>query len=1484
MAMTMFSATTFSAMTFSATTFSAFTWLVHGAVASTILLALAALAAQVVRQPADRLRLIQWFLAATLGALALVAIPQFSVLSLGVLAANDAQPPKATPPAVKVSMPDRDSLAQNMHPADAPGRPEKIAATPQPPRSPLRAKLPPAELPPSAPAAPIDWTALAMRAVCIAYAFGMAAFFARWAVARLALARLLGGSRAVPPDVHAELARIAGPGAARVRLFASPDVAGPVTWGTRRPVIVIPSSVVENRDAVRLRYFLAHEWGHVARRDFATWQFATLLQIFLYYQPLFWWLRGRLAICMDQLADADASDQGESTADYADFLVQLARLRMAPHPQLTLGIGGRKSGLYQRVVFLLNRATRPRPSCPRAASLFISATALALAAFISVVRLDAEPPSAEKEKPAAASRTTEPPAAKSVTYTGDVTDRVTGRPIAGVKLSVFHENSDDWSLLQTTEHETGADGTYTFVVPSSEVALDSLYIEVEAHHPNYAALNRSGYSHSMIRKNLEVGEEPFYQHIQLWPGEPISGTVVTAEGRPVADAQISIFASTNTSPKSFRGMWDKTRTDDNGAFRIVPPTPGDGVLWIKPAQFSPQAHRIGDRRGDWGKFVVAKDPDLVGRVLDVQGQPVAGVKIAARRDGDGEKIDEYLRQRGVANGIGRETVSGPEGEFTLASLPGGDYTIDVQSSSESYDPPPLEQVFVRKYVSIAGGTAPRPLEIRAVPHVVVHGTYLDSAGRPHDGFDVSLYGYLDGKFCYAHSNASDNGGKFEIRAPHGMEKAEVRLITNEHTALRWRTAHDKPLRRSDHAPLGTLEDDVYGFEVVRYTAPILLVKPVDEAGAALADCTPIVKYMRPQEGEEKLTVYTTGSNVSFEKQRDGRWRSSQLLPDEPLSVTVEKTGYTTTAQELSLAEGAERELAFVLKKDAAAAADEKADDQKPAAAPPPAEKTAATPETPKPAAKSASPYASFAPDGSITYTGEVTDAVTGKPIEGVNVSVHHKNSLDWSTMEVTEHQSGADGRYSFVVSPKEAALDSFYIEVEAHHPSYCPKSRSGYSHAMIKKNLELGEDPFYSHIRLWPGEAVTGTIVTPQGRPLADVKVSMYSVSAQVKEPFEGAWGETKTDAGGNFRIVPATPGDGVLWIKPAEYSPPAHRLADRRGDWGKLTVEKGADLSGRILDVQGQPVAGVKIEARRRGDGDKPDEFLQANSVANQIGRETVSGPAGQFTLASLPAGEYSLEIQSNSDSYDPPPLEQVFLRKQVTIVDGSAPEPLEIRAVPHVVIQGTYLSSAFKPRRGHEVSLFGRMDGEFYYVRSNTPGEDGKFEIKAPHGLQKAELDMSTNEHSSLRWRMAHDEPLKRGRRVPLGTLEDDVRGFEIVRYKAPIVLVKPVDEAGAPIKQCAPVLKYTRDQEGSEQLTVYTTGSHVSFEEQQDGRWRSEQLLPDEPISVTVEKSGYSTTTQELSLGEGEQKELTFVLKKEPDQPADEKKPQDKNAEEK
>jgi hypothetical protein len=55
-------------------------------------------------------------------------------------------------------------------------------------------------------------------------------------------------------------------------------------------------------------------------------------------------------------------------------------------------------------------------------------------------------------------------------------------------------------------------------------------------------------------------------------------------------------------------------------------------------------------------------------------------------------------------------------------------------------------------------------------------------------------------------------------------------------------------------------------------------------------------------------------DVFMEKQEDGRWRSSGLLPDEDLTVTISAEGFKPYTEKMKLTEGTTKELKAELEK------------------------------------------------------------------------------------------------------------------------------------------------------------------------------------------------------------------------------------------------------------------------------------------------------------------------------------------------------------------------------------------------------------------------------------------------------------------------------------------------------------------------------------------------------------------------------------------
>jgi hypothetical protein len=386
------------------------------------------------------------------------------------------------------------------------------------------------------------------------------------------------------------------------------------------------------------------------------------------------------------------------------------------------------------------------------------------------------------------------------------------------------------------------------------------------------------------------------------------------------------------------------------------------------------------------------------------------------------------------------------------------------------------------------------------------------------------------------------------------------------------------------------------------------------------------------------------------------------------------------------------------------------------------------------------------------------------------------------------------------------------------------------------------------------------------------VAILAYSRSGKLKvgENFEyGSFSKAKTDAAGHFEVNVTTPGLAVFWILPDDLAGELHGVAEgKRGDLGKFTLKPGISLSGRVLDAQGKAITGVFVNAERERN-QEAGELLGSLAVADAINRTAVTAADGLFQLAPLPAGQYRVlpgdRSRDGSERHKVRPLPAVFSPRKVTLKEGETPEPLEIRASPHVVIKSQWVDSSGKPTTGFSNHIFGQIDGSFWFGEAKV-NQDGKSVALVPHGMENGQLNTMTNEHHAIRWRKAKGEPLSRSRTIMLGTLDHDIKGIELVHYNAPIVIVKAEAKDGKPVAGLKVSAHYTqqeKEQMGGKLILAGGVESDVNFEKQEDGRFRSEQLQPDLEFSVTAEADGLKPATRKLALTEGKTEEIKLVL---------------------
>jgi hypothetical protein len=139
---------------------------------------------------------------------------------------------------------------------------------------------------------------------------------------------------------------------------------------------------------------------------------------------------------------------------------------------------------------------------------------------------------------------------------------------------------------------------------------------------------------------------------------------------------------------------------------------------------------------------------------------------------------------------------------------------------------------------------------------------------------------------------------------------------NEHQATRYRYPKDTPLRNEKVIMLGILSRDEMDISIVYYTAPILLVRAVADDGSGIKEFNGQVIFLNEKKPYQEPPHWLNGiaGEVYFEKQQDGRWRSTSLLPDEPFLLSVEAPGFRPWSQRLSLTEGATQEVEAKLEK------------------------------------------------------------------------------------------------------------------------------------------------------------------------------------------------------------------------------------------------------------------------------------------------------------------------------------------------------------------------------------------------------------------------------------------------------------------------------------------------------------------------------------------------------------------------------------------
>jgi bla regulator protein BlaR1 len=231
---------------------------------------------------------------------------------------------------------------------------------------------------------------------------GFFAVVALWCLRWLRVARSMRSASALADgrEVNAlrrlqQLAEVRRP----IPVLVSPDSMEPGIFGIIRPVLIWPIGISEHLEDAHLEAILAHEVGHVRRRDNLFAVLHMLVEAAFWFHPLVWWLGKRLIDERERACDEEVLGLGNEPEVYAESILKACRFCLESPLPCVSGVAG--SDLKKRIVRIMNGHLGIRLSLAGKLALAVIGLA-AVSVPIAVGIVNAAPVRAQEPETAAA--------------------------------------------------------------------------------------------------------------------------------------------------------------------------------------------------------------------------------------------------------------------------------------------------------------------------------------------------------------------------------------------------------------------------------------------------------------------------------------------------------------------------------------------------------------------------------------------------------------------------------------------------------------------------------------------------------------------------------------------------------------------------------------------------------------------------------------------------------------------------------------------------------------------------------------------------------------------------------------------------------------------------------------------------------------------------------------------------------------------------
>lgn len=121
------------------------------------------------------------------------------------------------------------------------------------------------------------------------------------------------------------------------RVVVSQDDLGPAVAGVLRPTVILPASLVHDRNPTTLRPVLLHELVHTTRRDTLRAVLYTAIRVVWWFNPAVWWAARQAESLVERCVDLTVTCELQTSLyEYGRGLLSVLELReqLQPRPEL----------------------------------------------------------------------------------------------------------------------------------------------------------------------------------------------------------------------------------------------------------------------------------------------------------------------------------------------------------------------------------------------------------------------------------------------------------------------------------------------------------------------------------------------------------------------------------------------------------------------------------------------------------------------------------------------------------------------------------------------------------------------------------------------------------------------------------------------------------------------------------------------------------------------------------------------------------------------------------------------------------------------------------------------------------------------------------------------------------------------------------------------------------------------------------------------